>query len=862
MRPVPLAHVAFIGCFLLAARSGNAAIFNVADGDVAALVTAVTTASSNGESDTIELAAGGQYALTMAAEGTNGLPPITGTLTIEGNGATIFRTQMAPSFRIMEVQTPAQVTLNDLTISNGDSGGRASLTSRGGNIAIVLPPQSGIVARILPVNTVTLNRCIVSSGISGLGGGILVEPDDVHLTIFESFIVNNLASQGAGVALLGSGLVTIDHSTFSSNSAVGLSGGGSGGAFGGGVFTLGPGLVTITDSVISGNETSPGVMSDESRGGGIADTGGATVSIVRSEMIGNVARFGMINQGGAIHAASGNGKFNVVNVTFSNNLAGGISNQVTARSPRGAVVLSDSHGGAINNEGGAAFNLRNVTIARNFAFRGAGVAVTPGNGGTLTLANTLIAENTADDRPDCSGPITSLGYNLLGDTTGCTVTPTIGDQTGVDPLLGPASDNGGATTTHPLLAGSPALDAGDPTGCKDISNVTLTTDQRGFPRPTGPACDVGAFERGLVVELCDNCLDDDGNQLIDRDDPGCTPPLDASGSTLGDAQRGKALGKCVGALAKAGAKLVGAETKRLQKCLQTAFQCVQQKPNDVKCVAKAKKACDLATVKRQADVAKYGAVVRAKCAPPALPVADLLDDGGLGFGHESPLCERFGISALESVDDVVACTGSLHACRAQAMVAMQFPRAVELFDFAGSSSGAFACLAAGADGGGAGAGDPKVEGKRAVRCEKALAKAGAKFASGKLKLVQKCVLGVSKCMQEKNADPKCLPKARKTCTKQTAKLTGPKGLEQKLAATVAKACNDPGLGVALTRAAGGIGFDARADECAGLGVTGLAAVADVATCLNRQHECRVEQALEAELPRYRELLTLGGVSLP
>jgi hypothetical protein len=49
-----------------------------------------------------------------------------------------------------------------------------------------------------------------------------------------------------------------------------------------------------------------------------------------------------------------------------------------------------------------------------------------------------------------------------------------------------------------LPSGSPAIDAGNPTGCKDANGHLLTTDQRGYPRPdkedTG-ACDIGAFEK-------------------------------------------------------------------------------------------------------------------------------------------------------------------------------------------------------------------------------------------------------------------------------------------------------------------------------------------------------------------------------
>ena len=34
-------------------------------------------------------------------------------------------------------------------------------------------------------------------------------------------------------------------------------------------------------------------------------------------------------------------------------------------------------------------------------------------------------------------------------------------------ILGPLKNNGGPTQTHALLAGSPAIDAGDPGGCRN-----------------------------------------------------------------------------------------------------------------------------------------------------------------------------------------------------------------------------------------------------------------------------------------------------------------------------------------------------------------------------------------------------------
>jgi hypothetical protein len=48
-----------------------------------------------------------------------------------------------------------------------------------------------------------------------------------------------------------------------------------------------------------------------------------------------------------------------------------------------------------------------------------------------------------------------------------------------------------------LLTGSPAIDAGNPSGCNDGKGNLLKTNQRGMPRPDPEdtlACDMGAYE--------------------------------------------------------------------------------------------------------------------------------------------------------------------------------------------------------------------------------------------------------------------------------------------------------------------------------------------------------------------------------
>ena len=60
--------------------------------------------------------------------------------------------------------------------------------------------------------------------------------------------------------------------------------------------------------------------------------------------------------------------------------------------------------------------------------------------------------------------------------------------------LGLLRDNGGPAETEALLAGSPAIDGGNPAGCTDLAGNLLTTDERGVsrPQPSGGRCDIGA----------------------------------------------------------------------------------------------------------------------------------------------------------------------------------------------------------------------------------------------------------------------------------------------------------------------------------------------------------------------------------
>ncbi|MBV8149773.1 MAG: hypothetical protein JO092_11815, partial [Candidatus Eremiobacteraeota bacterium] len=234
-------------------------------------------------------------------------------------------------------------------------------------------------------------------------------------------------------------------------------------------------------------------------GGMMYNCPGSIATIVRSTIQNNSARVG-----GAI---CNGGLLTIIRSTFNNNSAslarggGAIFNYGTlhvANSTFSGNTASTGVGGAIHNgelvglTGGA--QLDNDTFSGNSAARGGGIFnkyFKPSL--PMYVQNDIIANNAPQN---CGGaPLLTEGFNLSSDTS-CDLGGA-GDLSGVDPKLGPLQNNGGPTFTMALLAGSPAIDAGDGQGCRDWLGHLLTTDQRGMPRPDPHEkrfCDIGAYE--------------------------------------------------------------------------------------------------------------------------------------------------------------------------------------------------------------------------------------------------------------------------------------------------------------------------------------------------------------------------------
>jgi len=114
---------------------------------------------------------------------------------------------------------------------------------------------------------------------------------------------------------------------------------------------------------------------------------------------------------------------------------------------------------------------------------GFGGAVYVAAGAAATAVNTILANSLSGS--NCFGTLTDAGHNISSDAS-CNFT-SAGSLNSTNPNLGPFGNYGGPTATIPLLAGSPAIDAGDAAACPAV-------DQRGISRPYGAGCDIGAFE--------------------------------------------------------------------------------------------------------------------------------------------------------------------------------------------------------------------------------------------------------------------------------------------------------------------------------------------------------------------------------
>lgn len=279
--------------------------------------------------------------------------------------------------------------------------------------------------------TLTLAHCVVANNGAGEGGGI----NSIAALALAACVVTDNVAANAGGGIYSSGSLIIETSSIRNNLSQNAS------KQGGGIFQTGLLPLEITDSTIANN---------------VAAAGGGLYFLAQTGTL--------------------------TNCTLSGNRATGGD---------GGAIENAGLGGRIST-----LDLLNCTIANNTASHNAVLTVAVGLGtGTITqIKNTLVAGNSNDNFDTVGGftsaRLISLGHNLDSDGTSHFTDGANGDRVGgngakIDARLGPLQDNGGPTSTHALMADSPALDAG-------ASESAPAADQRGFARVD--TCDIGAYE--------------------------------------------------------------------------------------------------------------------------------------------------------------------------------------------------------------------------------------------------------------------------------------------------------------------------------------------------------------------------------
>ena len=325
------------------------------------------------------------------------------------------------------VQVATEVAGNGVVGSSSGGAGTLGVATLPYAVAHALNGDQITFASGLSGSTITLSSTLTidhNITITGLGAanlavsgnhavGVFVVNSGVTASISNLKIENAEGNSGGGIDNLGT--LTLSNDTITGNTSA---------TSGGGVFNTG--TLTVSDSTFANNTAA--------YGGGLGNSGLATVT--GSTFTGNSAS--STGGGGILNY---NGTLTLSNSTLANNTAatgGGINNYT------GSVTLSDD------------------TIADNtdFAYGGGGVYNGPGN--TMTMLNTIVAGNHLNGAAsDINGTIAVADDDLIGTSSGMTITSGSGNHLNVSAGLASAlANNGGPTQTLALLSSSAAIGNG------------------------------------------------------------------------------------------------------------------------------------------------------------------------------------------------------------------------------------------------------------------------------------------------------------------------------------------------------------------------------------------------------------------
>jgi CSLREA domain-containing protein len=395
-----------------------------------------------------------------------------GSIVIAGQGPDKPVVLQTDPDRVIDAKGSANLTLQNIIVKDGDvtTVPGADDDLRGGNI------------RSQGTNQLTLDDVFVDGGKSTEGGGGLYASTNTTLVVNDSRIIDNSDQNiGGGILILGSPSARINRTIVDGNSIETTLLGGIDGA-GIRASVDDGGELSISDSTIIDNTVhhQGNQLADTALGGGLSILSQGTIR--RSLISGNSAEadFGDNPERGgglAVEGGSAGETLLVINSTIYDNDTG---------------TGNDGQGGGVYVDGNVGVVLTHDTLASNRASDGAaGDQIQRGaiGVGPVTLGESILSTGIFSN--SCDGPLASAGYNVMNvDDAECAAVPTDRDAGLIGDISGAPADNGGFTKTISLPVGSPAIDLVPTAACQAEGE-----DQRGFFRPSGAACDAGAYER-------------------------------------------------------------------------------------------------------------------------------------------------------------------------------------------------------------------------------------------------------------------------------------------------------------------------------------------------------------------------------
>jgi Right handed beta helix region len=348
----------------------------------------------------------------------------------------------------------------------------AALLAAGGVVLALATPAGALTTTIIVANNADTGAGSLRQAFIDASSGGVDQNNDVQIIVPAPVGQINLSSQllydggatGAQPLTLSGGGNTV-HQTVANRVIADVS----------------TGLLTVSGLTITGGQDN---------GGGVNTSGSLTITNV--QISGNSGVTGGVLVGGSL---------TMTNSTISGNTSSNAGGAAGAEADGSATVINSTISGnsAPTGFGGITANTVTLVYATITDNTGVSTANVRAATGTFDSFGSVVASPHLG--PNCANAATSHGFNLEDDAAAtCGFSTATADLApGTNPNLGSLAANGGPTQTLLPQAGSALIDAIPSAHCGDgntLAGFTITTDQRGLPRPdsASPNCDIGAVE--------------------------------------------------------------------------------------------------------------------------------------------------------------------------------------------------------------------------------------------------------------------------------------------------------------------------------------------------------------------------------